>query len=131
MTLRQPPLTRPDGGCESVETERASKPWKVDDGLWTRIEPLVLVVQRRYRHPGRRRLDDRHVLCGIVFVLHTGIPWRSRPQAMGFGSGMTGWIRLRDCNEVGVRQRVHELLVAELRTADLLDLSKRCPVNDL
>ncbi|WP_435839891.1 IS5 family transposase [Streptomyces canus] len=124
MTLRQLPLTRPDGGCESVETKSASKPWEVDDGLWTRIAPLVPVVQRRYRHPGRRRLDDRQVLCGILFVLHTGIPWRFLPQELGFGSGMTCWRRLRDWNEAGVWQRLHELLLAELRTADMLDLSR-------
>ena len=42
---------------------------------------------------------------------------------MGFGSGMTCWRRLRDWNEAGVWQRLHELLLAELRTADVLDLS--------
>ncbi|WP_449657645.1 IS5 family transposase [Streptomyces doebereineriae] len=124
MILRQLPLTRPDGGCESVETKGASKPCEVDDGLWIRIEPLVPVVQCRYRHPGRRRLDDRQVLCGILFVLHTGIPWRFLPQELGFGSGMTCWRRLRDWNEAGVWQRLHELLLAELRTADMLDLSR-------
>lgn len=42
----------------------------------------------------------------------------------GFGSGMTCWRRLRDCNEVGVWQRLHELLLSELRAADLLDFSR-------
>jgi hypothetical protein len=28
-------------------------------------------------HPGRRRLDDRKVLCGILFVLCTVIARRS------------------------------------------------------
>ena len=63
------------------------------------------------------------MLCGILFVLHTGIPWRFLPQEMGFGSEMTCWRRLRDGNEAGVWQRVHELLLAELETADMLDLS--------
>jgi transposase len=96
----------------------------VDDGLWARIEPLPPVVQRRYRHPGRRRLDDRQVLSGILFVLYTGIPWRFLPQELGFGSGMTCWRRLRDRNEAGVWQRLHELLLAELRAVDMLDLSR-------
>jgi hypothetical protein len=60
--------------CVSAEAKCASKPWEVDDGLWARLEPLLPVVQRRYRHPGRRRLDDRQVLSGILFVLYTGIP---------------------------------------------------------
>jgi transposase len=51
-----------------------------------RIEPLLPVIERRFRYPGRRRL-----LCGILFVLYTGIPWRYLPQELGFGSGMTCW----------------------------------------
>ena len=35
-------------------------------------------VVRRQRHPGRKRLDDRKVLCGILFVLNTGIRWEIR-----------------------------------------------------
>ena len=47
-------------------------PWIVPDELWARIEPLLPVVQRRTDHPGRKRLDDRKVLSGILFVLYTG-----------------------------------------------------------
>src|SRR5207247_6855233 len=50
-----------------------AKPWVVPDGLWERIEPLLPVRQRRFRYPGRKPLDDRQVLQGILFVLHTGI----------------------------------------------------------
>src|SRR5437773_7043149 len=46
----------------------------VSDELWTIIEPLIPKVERRYRFPGRRRIDDRKVLSGILFVLQTGIP---------------------------------------------------------
>jgi hypothetical protein len=37
---------------------------------------------------------------------------------------MTCWRRLRDWNEAGVWQRLHELLLSELRAADLLDFSR-------
>jgi len=57
---------------------------------------MLPTVPRRADHPGRRRLDDRMVLCGILFVLYTGIPWEFLPQELGFGSGMTCWRRLRD-----------------------------------
>jgi transposase len=53
------------------------------------MEPLLPVVERRFRYPGRRRIDGRRVRCGILFVLYTGIPWRHLPQELGFGSGMT------------------------------------------
>ncbi|GAA3131810.1 hypothetical protein GCM10010521_17140 [Streptomyces rameus] len=59
----------------AAETRGGPRPWEVDDGLWERIEPLFPVIERRFRYPGRRGLDDRRVLCGILFVLYTGIPW--------------------------------------------------------
>ncbi len=50
------------------------------------VEPLLPRVEWRYRYPGRRRLDDRKVLSGILFVLYTGISWEFLPQELGFGS---------------------------------------------
>ncbi|MFJ8605352.1 IS5 family transposase [Streptomyces shenzhenensis] len=99
-------------------------PWIVSDELRERIEPLLPVVPRRDDHPGRRRLDDRKVLSGILFVLYTGIPWEFLPQELGFGSGMTCWRRLRDWNDAGVWQRLHESLLAELHAAGALDWSR-------
>ncbi|MBU3865741.1 IS5 family transposase [Streptomyces sp. 4503] len=99
-------------------------PWIVSDELWARIEPLLPVVPRRPDHPGRKRLADRKVLSGILFVLHTGIPWESLPQELGFGSGMTCWRRLRDWNDAGVWQRLHESLVADLHAVGALDWSR-------
>ena len=98
-------------------------PWIVSDDLWARIEPLLPTVPRRADHPGRRRLDDRKVLCGILFVLYTGIAWEFLPQELGFGSGMTCW-RLRDWHQAGVWQRLHEALLAELNAAGALDWSR-------
>ncbi|WP_280908692.1 IS5 family transposase [Streptomyces sp. SAI-117] len=104
--------------------KRDPQPWLVDDELWARIEPLLPVRQRRHRYPGRKALDDRAVLCGILFVLYTGIRWEWLPAELGFGSGMTCWRRLRDWNNAGVWQRLHEVLLAELRAADRLDMSR-------
>ncbi|WP_435878015.1 hypothetical protein [Streptosporangium canum] len=40
-------------------------PWIVADELWERIEPLLPKAERRYRNPGRKRLDDRNAgPCG-------------------------------------------------------------------
>lgn len=99
-------------------------PWIVPDGLWQRIEPLLPTIESRYRNPGRKRIDDRKALCGILFVLYTAIPWEFLPQELGFGSGMTCRRRLRDRHQAGVRNRLHELLPAELHAADRLDWSK-------
>lgn len=99
-------------------------PWLVSDGLWERLEPLLPARQRRFRYPGRRPLDDRAVLSGILFVLQTGIAWEHLPQELGFGSGMTCWRRLRLWQEDGVWERLHVLLLSELHAAGELDWSR-------
>jgi transposase len=65
----------------------------VPDGSWERIKPLLPVVPRRADHPGRKRLDDRKVLCGILFVLYTGIPVIARRGTEhGSGLGVHRWV---------------------------------------
>jgi len=49
-------------------------PWDVDDELWALIEPLLPKVERRIRHPGRRRHPDRLVFQAILFVRTPGSP---------------------------------------------------------
>ncbi|NEB90246.1 IS5 family transposase [Streptomyces bauhiniae] len=100
------------------------KPWEVDDELWAVVEPLLPKVERRTRHPGRKRHPDRLVFQGILFVLHTGVAWEHLPQELGFGSGMTCWRRLAEWTEAGVWPRLHEVLLARLRGANALDFSR-------
>jgi transposase len=54
-------------------------------------------------------------LSGILFVLRTGIPSEYLRQEMGCGSGVTCWRRLREWQQAGVWQRLHELLLARLQ----------------
>ena len=95
------------------------------DELWKIIEPLLPPdPPRRERYPGRRRLQSRNCLTGILFVLTTGIPWELLPQEMGYGSGMTCWRRLRDWNEAGVWEELHAVLLDRLQGAGLIDWSR-------
>jgi transposase len=97
----------------------------VSDTLWERIEPLLPPQKpRRSRYPGRKPIDRRKVLCGIIFVLKTGIPWEEVPQEMGCGCGMTCWNYLQAWQRAGVWQRLHEVLLAELQEADRIDWSR-------
>src|SRR4051794_28270854 len=59
----------------------------VSDELWEPVEPLIPKVKRRYRFPGRKPIDDRRVLTGILFVLQTGILWEYLPQGDGLRLG--------------------------------------------
>ncbi len=94
----------------------------VTDEPWAIVEPLIPVKPRRRRRPGRRPIDNRRSLEGILFVPITGIPWERLPAPFGC-SGMTCWRRLRDWNAAGVWERIHLELLHRLRAADALDWS--------
>jgi transposase len=91
----------------------AWEPWRLPEGLWLRVLPLLPVVQRRVRNPGRRRIDDRCCLEGILFVLFSGLPWGAVPDGLGV-SGVTCWRRLQEWQRAGVWERLLGLLVDEL-----------------
>jgi transposase len=82
-------------GKRGPQLRRSQGRWIVDDDLWAVIEPLPPVRERPVGTPGRKPLGDRKALCGILFVLYTGIPWQWLPQELGFGCGMRRWRRLK------------------------------------
>ena len=48
----------------------------VPDGLWERVAPLLPPPKLRpYRYPGRRPIDDRTALAGIVLVRSSPLTW--------------------------------------------------------
>ncbi|WP_405833477.1 IS5 family transposase [Streptomyces sp. NBC_00105] len=103
--------------------KRQSRPWIVSDELWLLIEPLLPEPAQK-QVEGRPRVPDRQALCGILFVLHTGIQWEYLPQELGFGSGMTCWRRLAAWNDAGVWDQLHLVLLKKLRVAKKLDWSR-------
>jgi transposase len=102
----------------------AVAPWVVADALWAEVDPLLPKKERRFRYPGRRRLDDRAALQGILFVLHTGIAWRHLPLELGFGSGSTCYRRMVEWQRAGVWERLHAVLLARLRAAGEIEWSR-------
>src|SRR3954465_10645769 len=102
----------------------ARPPWEVSDELWELVAPLLPTKHQRTRSPARKRLPDREALSGILFVLHTGIPWMHLPQELGYGSGYTCWRRLDEWQRSGVWERLHALLLARLRAAGEIEWSR-------
>jgi transposase len=97
----------------------------VSDELWSLIEPLLPPRKpRRFRFPGRKPLDDRKVLTGILFVLKTGIPWEDLPIEMGCGSGMTCWRRLHEWQQHGVWFHLFQVLLDHLEEAGKIDWAR-------
>jgi transposase len=97
----------------------------VTDELWEIIEPL-LPPEPPKAEGGRPRVDDRAALSGIIFVLKSGIPWEMLPQEMGCGSGVTCWRRLRECQQAGLWERLHQVLLDRLGEADQIEWERAC-----
>ena len=95
----------------------------IPDDLWEAIEPLLPRARPKPKG-GRPRVPDRAALGGIIFVLRTGTPWRLLPRALGFGSGVTCWRRLREWQSRGVWAAVHRTLLNWLGDLDAIDLGR-------
>jgi transposase len=94
----------------------------VPNALWERLEPLLAPrPSRRFCCPGRKPLDYRKLLTGILFVLKTGIAWDDLPAELGCGCGKTCRHYLRLWHQAGVWRKLHAVLLAELNGADLID----------
>lgn len=55
---------------------------------------------------GKRRVDDRRVLSGIIFVNRNGLHWRDAPR--DYGPHKTLYNRWKRCGEMGVFTRMME-----------------------
>jgi transposase len=97
----------------------------VNDALWQRLEPLFPPRKpRRARFPGRKPMDYRRILTGILFVLKTGIPWEDLPREMGCGCGVTCLNYLRAWQEAGVWEKLRQVILAESPQARRIDWSR-------
>jgi transposase len=78
--------------------------------------------RRRFRFPGRKPLDYRRILTGILFVLKTGIAWEDLPGELGYGCGKTCRHYLRAWHQAGIWLRLHAVLLggAQRRRPDRL-----------
>jgi putative transposase len=94
----------------SKRKPRMATLWEVPDGLWERIEPLL-----RAEHPakrtGRKRVDLRRVLDGIIFRLRTGCQWNHIPHV--YGNDRTIHRYFQHWCKTGVFEKIWALMVEE------------------
>jgi transposase len=98
----------------------------VSDDLWQTLQPLLPSERRTPRSRGRPRIPARAVLCGIVYVLKTGVPWKRLTKELGYGSGVTCWRRLKEWQRAGVFSLLLRRLLDSLVTRGLIDWSRAC-----
>jgi len=96
----------------------------VTDRAWERISALLPERPRRRRNPGRKPLDDRAVLNGILVVLGRRIGFEKLPQELEYGSGMTCWRRLRDWQRAGIWPDIARVLREEIPETRRIDFDR-------
>jgi transposase len=99
-------------------------PWRVDDQLWQRLEPLLADPPRRTHHTGRKRHPAKACLEGILYLLYTGGRYVDLPRELGFPSGETCRRRLHEWIGKGAWAQAMSLLVVELDRKQKIDWSR-------
>jgi len=61
--------------------------WCVSDELWAKIEP-ILVEHDPPQHMGRKRIDQRRALDGIIYRMRSGVQWNQLPKEFGDDSSV-------------------------------------------
>lgn len=102
-----------------ARTKRRIRPmatiWRCPDDLWEKVA-LVLDELDPPAETGRKRIDQRKALDGIIYQLRTGCQWNALPRQFGDDSSvhrtLQRWIRhevlplvwsllVAECNELG------------------------------
>jgi transposase len=97
--------------------------YELSDQQWARIAPLF--PQRV--HPGevgRPPCDHRPVVNGILWVLHTGAPWRDLPER--YGPWQTVFYRFNGWRRDGTWVRIVTSLLDELDDTGQIDHDLWC-----
>ena len=93
------------------------------DELWDEIEQLFPEYEAS-PDGGRPPKEARTVLTAVLFVLKTGLGWKDLPTEAFGVSYKTCTRRIDEWIARGIWQQIHELFLAKLRGADLLDWSR-------
>ena len=88
--------------------------YQLPDALWAQMV-RVLPSPKVRKKDGRPRMEDRHAMTAIVYVLRTGCPWTARPRSLGAPS--TVHDRLQEWRAAQVFERLWQ---AGLLTFDTL-----------
>lgn len=92
--------------------------WEVDDALWERVQPL-LVIHKVRKKPGRPRKNDRNILNGLIWLARTGAQWEEIPRR--YEAKSTVHDRFQEWVEGGVFEQAWALLLQEFDGLEGID----------
>ena len=98
-------IVKPMEEAQALETI-----WEMPDDLWGKVESVIL----KGDHPkstGRKRVNPRPILNGIIFCLRSGCQWNHLPKT--FGDDSTIHRTFQRWVESGVLSQVWSVMVEE------------------
>ena len=97
--------------------------YELSDRQWARIAPLF-ANPTHHGKPGRPAGDYRPVVNGILWILHTGAPWRDLPER--YGPWQTVWRQFNAWRRDGTWVRLVTSLLDELDDKGFIDHDLWC-----
>ena len=92
--------------------------WEIPDHLWEQIQPVISEMDPP-KPTGRKRVDPRRMLDGIVFRMRSGCQGNHLPRELGDDSTVPRtfqrWV------ELGVLERIWAVLIEECEELDGVD----------
>ena len=111
--------------AEMREQEPVAKRYEIDDRVWALVEAQIPPARRRkLNSKGAWPLSDRAVLSGAVWSLRNGVRVKEVPPALGFGSGLLIYRRLRELESAQLWEGIKRVLACELPDGKKLDWSR-------
>lgn len=84
--------------------------WEISDDLWTLIEPILLEDCPPREGPGRKRIDWRAAINGIIYRMRSGCQWNHLPKQFGDDSSVHRWFQR--WNKNGVMEKIWSKLAS-------------------
>lgn len=88
-------------------------PFYINDEAWAKLKPLLPLMKR-----GRKRINDRKIISGIVYVQRKGLEWQEAPAI--YGPFKTLYTRFRRWKEKGVWDDIFKSLSANAAADDTI-----------
>ena len=100
-------------------------PSDLTDDEWALIEPLIPPAKRG---GGKRSVDMRAVVNGLMYVLSTGCQWRAIPKDLAARSTVHDYFDLWDYD--GTLERIHHMLYVACRERVCWEVSPKAAIID-
>ena len=94
----------------SYNRDKLRYPSDLTDAEWAHIGPLIPPAKRG---GGKRRVDMREVVNGVMYVLSTGCQWRYIPKDLPPRSTVNDYFCLWSYN--GTLEKIHDALYVKCR----------------